>query len=100
MTSKEYLTNLLIAPHISEKTARAAEKSNQYVFRIRHEATKTEVREAVELMFSVKVESVQVLNRAGKSTVFKQRRGRRNGIKKAYVRLAAGQTIDFTGTQK
>jgi ribosomal protein L23 len=41
-----------------------------------------------------------VLNRAGKATVFKQRRGRRNGIKKAYVRLAEGQSIDFTGTQK
>ena len=100
MSSKEYLTNLLIAPHISEKTARATEKSNQYVFRVRHEATKTEVRAAVELMFSVKVESVQVLNRAGKSTLFKQRRGRRAGLKKAYVRLADGQTIDFTGTQK
>ena len=60
MSSKEYLTNLLIAPHISEKTARATEKANQYVFRIRHEATKTEVRAAVELMFSVKVESEQI----------------------------------------
>jgi large subunit ribosomal protein L23 len=100
MTSKEYLTNLIIAPHVSEKTARATEKANQYVFRVRHEATKTEVREAVELMFSVKVESVQVVNRAGKQTTFKQKRGRRNGIRKAYVRLAAGQTIDFTNTEK
>jgi large subunit ribosomal protein L23 len=100
MRSKEYLTNVLVAPHVSEKTARATEKANQYVFRVRDEATKTEVRHAVELMFSVKVESVQVLNRPGKSRMFKQRRGRRNAIRKAYVRLAAGQTIDFTSTEK
>jgi large subunit ribosomal protein L23 len=100
MTSKEYLTNLLIAPHVSEKTARVTEKANQYVFRVRHEATKTEVRQAVELMFAVKVESVQVVNRRGKRTSFKQRRGRRAGLRKAYVRLAAGQTIDFTAAEK
>ncbi len=100
MRGKEYLTNLLIAPHVSEKTSLVAEKANQYVFRVRPEATKTEVRQAVELMFSVKVESVQVLNRKGKSVTFKQRRGSRSGLKKAYVRLAAGQTIDFTGASK
>jgi large subunit ribosomal protein L23 len=100
MRSREYLTNVLIAPHVSEKSAQVAEKANQYVFKIRDEATKTEVRQAVELMFSVKVESVQVVNRKGKKTVFKQRRGRRSGLKKAYVRLAAGQTIDFTGAEK
>jgi large subunit ribosomal protein L23 len=100
MRSKEYLTNVLIAPHVSEKTARATERANQYVFRVRHEATKTEVRQAVELMFAVKVESVQVVNRAGKKTTFKQKRGRRTGLRKAYVRLAGGQTIDFTSIEK
>jgi large subunit ribosomal protein L23 len=100
MRSKEYLTNVLLAPHVSEKSARVAEKANQYVFRVRSEATRTEVRQAVELMFSVKVESVQVVNRKGKSTAFRQRRGHRSGLKKAYVRLAAGQTIDFTGAEK
>jgi len=100
MRSKEYLTNVLIAPHVSEKTARATERANQYVFRVRHEATKTEVRQAVELMFAVKVQSVQVVNRAGKKTTFKQKRGRRTGLRKAYVRLADGQAIDFTSIEK
>jgi len=67
---------------------------------VRHEATKTEVRQAVELMFAVKVQSVQVVNRAGKKTTFKQKHGRRTGLRKAYVRLAAGQAIDFTSIEK
>jgi large subunit ribosomal protein L23 len=91
---------VLIQPHVSEKAATAAEKSNQYVFRVRDDASKSEVRQAVELMFEVKVTGVNLLNRPGKTRRFKNVAGRRNGYKKAYVRLVSGQSIDFTGAAK
>jgi large subunit ribosomal protein L23 len=93
----ERLINLLIAPHVSEKSARASEKANQYVFRVRTDATKPEIRAAVQLMFSVEVEGVQVVNVEGKQKRFGGAKGRRSDWKKAYVSLKAGQTIDFTG---
>ena len=96
----ERLINLLVAPHVSEKAARASEKHNQYVFRVRRDATKPEIRKAVELMFAVDVEAVQVLNVAGKSKRFGAMQGRRSDWKKAYVSLKTGQTIDFTGVAK
>ena len=96
----ERLINLLVAPHVSEKAARAGDKHNQYVFRVRRDATKPEIRKAVELMFSVEVEGVQVVNVAGKSKRFGATIGRRSDWKKAYVSLKAGQTIDLTGTAK
>ena len=96
--NKERLLNLLIQPHVSEKAATVAEKANQYVFRVRDDASKAEVKQAVELMFEVKVEGVNLLNRPGKTRRFKNVPGKRSGFKKAYVRLASGQSIDFTGT--
>jgi large subunit ribosomal protein L23 len=96
--NKERLMNVLVQPHVSEKAANVADKANQYVFRVLQDASKSEVKQAVELMFEVKVEDVNLLNRAGKTRRFKNVAGRRNGYKKAYVRLQAGQTIDFTGT--
>jgi large subunit ribosomal protein L23 len=95
--NKERLLNLLIQPHVSEKAATVAEKANQYVFRVRDDASKAEVKQAVELMFEVKVEGVNLLNRPGKTRRFKNMAGKRSGFKKAYVRLQAGQSIDFTG---
>src|SRR6202020_3668712 len=95
--NKERLMTVLIQPHVSEKAANVAEKANQYVFRVRDDASKDEVRQAVELMFEVKVEGVNLLNRPGKTRRFKNIAGRRNGYKKAYVSLQAGQSIDFTG---
>jgi large subunit ribosomal protein L23 len=92
--------NVLIQPHVSEKAANLAEKGNQYVFRVLGDATKSDVKAAVELMFEVKVEGVNLLNKPGKSRRFKNVPGRRNGHKKAYVRLQTGQSIDFTGTAK
>ena len=100
MSSKERLMQVLVAPHVSEKAARVAETGNQVVFRVARDATKPEIKAAVELMFEVKVDSVQVLNAAGKHKRFGGRAGRRSDFKKAYVRLAAGQTIDFTGVGK
>jgi large subunit ribosomal protein L23 len=95
--NKERLMTVLIQPHVSEKAATVAEKANQYVFRVRDDASKAEVKSAVELMFEVKVEGVNLLNRPGKTRRFKNMPGKRTGFKKAYVRLQDGQSIDFTG---
>ena len=98
--NKERLMNVLLQPHVSEKAATLTDKSNQYVFRVLGDASKDEVKQAVELMFEVKVEGVNLLNKPGKSRRFKNVEGRRNGYKKAYVRFQAGQSIDFTGAAK
>ena len=97
MTGKERLMTVLLAPHVSEKSALVSEKANQFVFRVRSDATKPEIKAAVELMFEVKVDSVQVVNNAGKTKTFGRRLGKRSAFKTAYVRLAQGQTIDFVG---
>jgi len=97
--SKESLMNVLLGPHVSEKSARVSEGSNQFVFRVRSDARKPDIKAAVELMFEVKVESVNVVNTEGKQKRFGQRLGRRQDFKKAYVRLAPGQNINFTGTE-
>jgi large subunit ribosomal protein L23 len=98
--NKERLMNVLVQPHVSEKSATMAELANQYVFRVRSDASKDEVKQAVELMFEVKVEGVNLLNKPGKARRFKNVTGKRSGYKKAYVRLEAGQSIDFTGAAK
>jgi large subunit ribosomal protein L23 len=98
--NKERLMTVLVAPHVSEKAANVQEKANHYVFRVLDDASKAEVKQAVELMFEVKVEGVNLLNRPGKTRRFKNIAGKRNGFKKAYVRLEAGQSIDFTGAAK
>lgn len=96
--NQERLLTLIERPHISEKAAVTVEKSNQYVFRVRGEATKPEIKAAVESVFDVQVEKVQVLNVKGKTKRSRHGMGRRSDWKKAYVRLAAGQEIDFTTT--
>jgi large subunit ribosomal protein L23 len=100
MSSKERLMAVLIAPHVSEKAATVAEKGNQIVFRVARDATKPEIKAAVEFMFEVKVEAVQTVNVAGKAKRFGGRPGRRSDFKKAYVKLAQGQAIDFAGGEK
>ena len=94
--STEKILGVLRAPHISEKTARLQE-SSQYVFEVASDATKADVKAAIEQMFSVNVQTVNVLNVKGKAKSFRQRAGRRSGWRKAYVRLADGQTIDVMG---
>jgi len=91
------LAQVLVAPIVSEKATTVGEKHNQVLFKVLRDATKPEIKAAVELMFEVKVDSVQVVNAPGKAKRFGNRAGRRSDFKKAYVRLAAGQTIDFTG---
>lgn len=95
----ERLTTVLVGPHISEKSTILSETKNQFVFKVRTDANKSEIRKAVEMMFEVKVESVQVLNVQGKKKRFKAMLGKRADWKKAYVRLAEGDTIDFIGAE-
>ena len=97
---KEQLMNVLIAPHVTEKTATAMQNHNQYTFRVKKSATKTDIKAAVELMFEVKVKGVQVVNEPGKSRRFGKTIGRTQDWKKAYVRLAAGQAIDYEAQAK
>ena len=91
------LMSVLIAPHISEKTTRVADSSNQVVFKVRVDARKLEIKKAVEKLFEVEVESVKTMNMPGKSKNFMGSMGRRPGWKKAYVRLKPGHDIDFLG---
>jgi large subunit ribosomal protein L23 len=92
--SKESLMNVLIGPHVSEKSARVSEGADRFVFRVRRDATKPDIKAAVELLFEVKVAEVNVVNVQGKTKRFGQRIGRRQDFKKAYVRLAPGQKIE------
>ena len=90
-----HLYDVLRAPHISEKSARVQE-NNQYVFEVAPNANKSLVKAAVEALFNVTVEAVNLVNVKGKVKSFRQRAGRRQGWRKAYVRLQDGQTIDVT----
>ena len=96
---QERLMSILIGPHVSEKAARIGDKHNQIVFRVRTDADKTEVRQAVEKMFEVKVADVQIVNVRGKQKRFGARMGWRSDWKKAYVRLAPGSEINLAGEQ-
>ena len=89
------LMQVLLAPQVSEKSTFVAEKNEQVVFRVVGNATKPEIKAAVELLFKVVVESVQVANVTGKNKRFGKLSGRRKDWKKAYVCLKAGQEINF-----
>jgi large subunit ribosomal protein L23 len=91
--NNEKILAVLRAPLVSEKTARIQEL-NQYVFEVASTATKADVKSAVESLFNVTVEAVNVMNVKGKNKTFRNRAGRRGDWRKAYVRLAEGQTID------
>ena len=91
--NNEKILAVLRAPLVSEKTARIQEM-NQYVFEVASTATKADVKSAVESLFNVTVEAVNVLNVKGKNKTFRNRAGRRGDWRKAYVRLAEGQSID------
>ena len=93
------LMQVLLAPQVSEKSTLVADKNRQYVFRVADDATKPEVKAAIELLFKTKVQSVTVLNVRGKEKRFGRFMGRRRNWKKAYVRLAAGQEINFAATE-
>jgi len=95
--SEGRLASVLLAPIVSEKATAVAEKNNQVLFKVMRDATKLEIKAAVELMFKVEVESVNVVNVKGKTKRFGGRAGRRDHVKKAYVALKAGQELNFSG---
>ncbi|MDR6586318.1 50S ribosomal protein L23 [Herbaspirillum sp. BH-1] len=98
--SEERLMKVLLAPVISEKATFVAEKNEQVVFLVAKDATKLEVKAAVELLFKVEVDSVQVANRQGKQKRSKNGMGRRNHTRRAFVSLKPGQEINFTEEAK
>ena len=100
VASPEKLINILVAPHITEKTSLAMQNNNSYAFRVLRDSTKPEIKAAVELMFDVKVANVNVANETGKTRRMGKGHGRTQDIKKAYVRLAPGQTIDYEAKLK
>jgi large subunit ribosomal protein L23 len=89
------LMKILLAPHISEKALRVADNNRQFVFKVIPEATKPEVKEAVEFLFEVKVDKVQMVNVKGKRKTFGRIQGKRSNWKKAYVGLQQGYDIHF-----
>lgn len=93
--SQDRLYKVLVAPIVSEKSTMIADKNEQVAFRVLPDATKPEVKAAVELLFKVQVESVQILNQKGKQKRFGRFQGRRNDVRKAYVSLKPGQEINF-----
>jgi large subunit ribosomal protein L23 len=93
------LMTVVLAPVVSEKSTYVADKNRQYVFRVADRATKPEIKAAVELMFKIKVDSVTVSNVKGKERRFGRIEGRRRNWKKAYVRVAEGQEINFAATE-
>ncbi len=95
--NQERLMKVLLSPIVSEKSTAIAERNNHVAFRVLQDATKPEIKAAVELMFKVQVTYVRVLNQKGKAKRFGRTEGRRRNVRKAYVCLAQGQEINFGG---
>lgn len=95
--NQERLYQILLAPHVSEKGTVLADEKNQHVFKVATDATRTEVKQAVEELFKVKVDKVRILNVKGKTKRFGGRPGKRSDSRKAYVTLQSGGDIDFAG---
>ena len=98
--SQQSIMSILLEPKVTEKSSMIGELNNQYVFKVSKNATKPEIKKAVELMFEgAEVESVQVANVKGKRKIFKRLPGQRANWKKAYIKLKPGFDIDFMGTE-
>ncbi len=95
--NEERLLTILLAPHVSEKTAYSAGEGRQYAFKVIRNATKPEIKAAIKLLFNVEAGSVTTVNSKGKPTRFGRTEGRRKDWKKAYVTLVPGQEIDAAG---
>jgi large subunit ribosomal protein L23 len=91
------LARVLVEPIVSEKATTVAEKHNQVLFKVLRDATKPEIKAAVELMFKVEVDAVRTVNQRGKEKKFGRSIGRRDHIKKAYVSLKKGHELNFSG---
>ena len=96
--NQERLLKVILSPHISEKATIIAE-NNEYVFQVIDNATKPEVKDAIELLFNTKVKSVRIMNVRPKKKMFRGMEGKRKGWKKAYITLQADQKLDIMGAQ-
>lgn len=96
--NQERIFTVLVEPHITEKVAGLGDATNQYAFKVSRDSTKAEIKEAVETLFKVSVEKVTTLNVKGKTKKTQRGMSRKNHWKKAYVRVSAGQDIDFMVT--
>jgi large subunit ribosomal protein L23 len=96
--NQERMYQILLMPHVSEKSTLLADANNQHVFKVAADATRSEVKQAVEELFKVKVDKVRILNVKGKSKRFGGRLGKRSDLRKAYVTLGSDHDIDFAGT--
>ena len=97
--NQERMYQVLVSPHISEKSTLLADSANQHVFRVAPDATKSEVKQAVEQIFKVKVDKVSILNVKGKTKRSAGRLGKRSDLRKAYVSLQGTDDIDFAGSK-
>ena len=95
--NQERMYQILLLPHVSEKSTLLADEKNQHVFKVATDATRGEVKQAVEEIFKVKVDKVRILNVKGKNKRFGGRPGKRSDMRKAYVTLSADNDIDFAG---
>jgi large subunit ribosomal protein L23 len=96
--NQERMYQVLLVPHVSEKSTLLADANNQHVFKVATDATRSEVKQAVEELFKVKVDKVRIVNVKGKSKRFGGRMGKRSDMRKAYVTLSPDNDIDFAGT--
>ena len=97
--NQERLLTIILSPHISEKATIRTEKHNEYVFRVIQNATKPEIKDAVQMLFNTKVKDVRIVNVKPKKRTFKGLEGNKKGWKKAYITLQADQKLDITGAQ-
>ncbi len=97
--NQERIMQVLLAPHVSEKSTLAADRLRQHVFKVLPSASKAEIKQAVELMFNVQVTQVRALNQRGKQKRHGQRQGRRGDWKKAYVELAPDHDINLASAE-
>lgn len=97
--NQERLLKVIMSPHISEKATIRIEKANEYVFEVADNATKPEVKDAIEFLFNAKVKAVRIVNVRPKKKLFRGVEGSRKGWKKAYVTLQADQKLDIIGAQ-
>ena len=97
--NQERVFKVLLGPHMTEKASLVADQQNQYVFKVATDATKLEIKKAVEQLFDVKVNAFSVLNTNSKTRRTLHGLGRRKGFRKAYVSLAEGQAIDFADAE-
>jgi large subunit ribosomal protein L23 len=95
MIKQERLLKIILSPHLSEKAAIAKDNANQYVFKVAKNATKPEIKEAVEMLFSTSVDAVRIVNVKSKPKRFGSIQGKSKSWKKAYVKLTPGQKIEY-----